>query len=408
MERYITDKCALLRMRVGPLEPFLNSFSQQLNSKGYTRDTARYQIRMVAAFSKWLQSKSITVTEIENEHAECFLGQRTQRARRGDASILNCMLDMLRLEGVAAKRLSPVKPTPVEDMTAQFARYLRQERGLASSTIVHYARLVRSFLFDQYSAEPVDCSSLTLHHVVDFVQRQAKVLPQKEAQFLTTALRSFFQYARYQGFMQSDLAVAVPTVPSWSMSGIPKAIPLVHIELVLSSCNRTTVGGRRDYAILLLLARLGLRAGEIVSLKLDDIDWHNGCITVRGKGGSYCQLPLPIDVGEAVADYLKNGRPKHSSRSLFLRETAPIAGFRDQQAIGSVVRRALARAGIDAPRKGGHQFRHALATDMLRRGASLEEIGEILRHRLPSTTAIYAKVDLVALRELAMPWPGGV
>jgi site-specific recombinase XerD len=189
--------------------------------------------------------------------------------------------------------------------------------------------------------------------------------------------------------------------------GIPKGISSPHIDRVLASCDRQTVGGRRDYAILLLLIRLGLRGGEIVRLKLDDVDWHIGSISVRGKGQSYSQLPLPTDVGEAIADYLRNGRPQHESRSLFLTERAPVDRFTDQQAIGSVVRRAIARAGIDTPRKGAHQFRHALATSMLDRGASLSEIGEILRHRLPSTTAIYAKVDLSALRDLALPWPGG-
>jgi integrase len=158
----------------------------------------------------------------------------------------------------------------------------------------------------------------------------------------------------------------------------------------------------------LLLARLGLRAGEVAFLKLEDIDWEAGCLNVRGKGGYRSALPLPVEVGEAIATYLQTGRPASSSRFVFLRAKAPIQGFKSQIAVLSVVRHALARAGIDSPRKGAHQFRHALACEMLRQGASLPEIGQILRHRSPQTTAIYAKVDLASLRTLALPWPGGV
>jgi len=165
--------------------------------------------------------------------------------------------------------------------------------------------------------------------------------------------------------------------------------------------------GRRDYAILLLLARLGLRSGEVAGLGLEDIDWKNGFFSVVGKGGCSSQLPLPADVGNAIAAYLKNGRPGLSvSRRLFLRARAPAVGF-TSMAVRDVVKRALGRAGIDSPRKGAHQFRHALATGMLNRGASLSEIGELLRHQSPDTTRIYAKVDLASLRALAMPWPGG-
>ena len=165
--------------------------------------------------------------------------------------------------------------------------------------------------------------------------------------------------------------------------------------------------GRRDYAILLIVARLGLRAGEIKTLTLEDLDWQEGLITVLGKAGRYSQMPLPADVGEAIADYLQHGRPTVSSRCLFLRTRAPAGGFKSKCGVGSIVQHTLTRAGVDAPRKGTHQFRHGLASQMLRQGASLSEIGELLRHRSPQTTAIYAKVDLASLATLALPWPGG-
>jgi integrase len=186
-----------------------------------------------------------------------------------------------------------------------------------------------------------------------------------------------------------------------------RAILFDQVELLLSSIDRKTAVGRRDYAILLILARLGLRAGEIKALTLGDLDWQQGLMMVRGKAGRYSQLPLPADVGEAIADYLQNSRPTAESRSVFLRARAPAGTFRSECAIACIVKHALERAGIDAPRKGAHQFRHGLASQMLRQGATLSEIGELLRHRSPQTTAIYAKVDTASLATLALPWPGG-
>jgi site-specific recombinase XerD len=192
------------------------------------------------------------------------------------------------------------------------------------------------------------------------------------------------------------------------MSSVPRAISPDQVLRLLARINRRTAVGRRDYAILLLLARLGLRSSEVVFLELEDIDWKDGSLSVRGKGGRRLQLPLPADVGEAIVAYVRHGRTPSNSRRVFLRAKAPFRGFLGPSAIGSIVRHALLRAGIDAPTTGAHQFRHGLATEMLRHGASLSEIGELLGHRSPETTKIYTKVDLEALRTLALPWPGGV
>jgi site-specific recombinase XerD len=251
-------------------------------------------------------------------------------------------------------------------------------------------------------------SRLSASDVVRFVQRQAPRLHLKRAKLLTTALRSFLRYARYRGQVKRDLASAVPTVANWSMSSVPRAIPADAVRRLLASINRRTAIGRRDYAILLLLARLGLRASEVVRLKLEDIDWNAGSISVQGKGDQRSILPLPADVGSAIATYLRRGRPRCSSRHVFLRSKAPIGGLRGPATIAYLVQRSLARTGIKAPTRGAHQFRHALATNMLHHGASLAEIGDVLRHRSLETTKIYTKVDLNSLRALALPWPGGV
>jgi site-specific recombinase XerD len=229
----------------------------------------------------------------------------------------------------------------------------------------------------------------------------------KRSKVMTTARRCFLQYARYRGEVTADLAAAVPVVPNWSKTTLPRGITMEQVRQLLASINRRTAMGRRDYAILLLLARLGLRSSEVAFLDLDDIDWNVGQLSVHGKRGQCTELPLLPEVGKAIAAYLRRGRPKSASRRVFLRAKAPLRGFQGAGGVGSVVRHSLKRAKVNAPTCGAHQFRHGLATEMLRQGASLGEIGELLRHRHPQTTTIYAKVDINALRTLALPWPGG-
>jgi site-specific recombinase XerD len=229
----------------------------------------------------------------------------------------------------------------------------------------------------------------------------------RRAQLVTTALRSFFRFLCGRGNISMDLAASVPSVASWRLSDLPKFLEPEQVERLLNACNRATCDGRRDYAVLLLLARLGLRAGEVVHMTLDDIDWENGELMVRGKSLRQDRLPLPKDVGDALAAYVCEGRPRCSSRRVFLRLKAPLQGFTNSIAICSIVQRALRRAGLHPERRGSHLLRHSLAITMLRGGASLAEIGEILRHELPRTTEIYIKVDVVALRALALPWQGG-
>jgi site-specific recombinase XerD len=408
MERFIKNPKTVLRMREGMLGIYLDTLAGQLEREGYARYTVWLQLRVVADFGRWLTRKGIAVEEITREHTKQYLQYqvRQQHAKLGYTAALKRLLSLLRQVGVIAKETIP--DTPIDKVTREFGVYLQQERVLAPMTVICYVPFGGRFLVDRFAGgSKLDLSVLCAEDVVKFVQRQAPRLHLKRAKLMTTALRSFLQYARYKGYISLDLAASVPAVASWTMATIPRSLPPEHVELVLAHCNRETCLGRRDYAILMLLARLGLRSLEVASLMLEDIDWQMGRITVRGKGGSWSHLPLPVDVGEAIAAYLKNGRPLVASRSVFLRGRAPVTGFKGQQGVGSVVKLALARAGIDSPHKGAHQFRHTLATQMLSRGASLAEIGEVLRHRSPHTTQIYAKVDLASLRPLALPWPGG-
>jgi integrase/recombinase XerD len=409
MNHLFSDPHALNRLRQKPLGPYLDSFAELLREQGYTRSSARLQIQMVAAFNEWLQKEDIGAQELTSEHFRKYLRYRDRRRlsnRSAAVSAVRRLLEFLCHKDVIGKEIAP-SPTPAERLAAEFVHYLQEERSLAAASVVHYRKFVIRFLRDWFDVARKDLCGLRAADIIDFVRRQSSAQSPKESKVMTTALRSFLQFARYQNYISFDLVAAVPTVALWSMASLPRSIPRDQIELVLSSCNRETATGRRDYAILLLLARLGLRAGEIVSLKLEDIDWQKGRISVNGKSGHRPHLPLPADVGEAIAAYLQNGRPRTKNRSVFLRGRAPIRGFKESAAVCRIVECALKRAGIDTARKGSHQFRHSLATELLRQGASLVEIGELLGHRSPRTTTIYAKVDLVSLSKLALPWPGG-
>jgi site-specific recombinase XerD len=299
-------------------------------------------------------------------------------------------------------------PTAVGSALGEFQQYLRQERSLTEATVINYTPVVRSFLTERFPEGAVHCQQITAGDIIEFVQRQAVLVTSKRAPLVVTALRSFLRYLFHRGILAIDLATCVPTIATWSLSKVPRFLSGEQIQKILDSCDRETAIGKRDYALLLLLARLGLRAGEIVALNLDDVDWEAGLITVCGKGKRVAQMPLSSEVGTAIAEYLSTARPQCSSRRVFIRANAPLTGFANSIAVCSLVDKAMERAGVESEYRGSHVFRHSLATGMLNHGASLDEIGDLLRHRRPDTTRIYAKVDLASLRSIALPWPGGV
>jgi len=344
---------------------------------------------VVADFDRWLARHRLGAQEVTSELFKPFLGARARRRHltRCDVSALKRLMRLLVRERIVPEPVLPTA-TPAQRLQAEFCRYLQQERALASRTQFLHLTFVAEFLKERFGNRPVDLSTLCAADVTGFVRRRAATIQSKRVQIMTTALRSFLRFVRYRGDIDKDLAACVPAIANWKLSTIPRAIPAAQVELLLSSIDRKTAVGRRDYAILLILARLGLRASEIKALTLADLDWQEGLIMVHGKAGRYSQLPLPADVGEAIADYLQNARPTAESRSVFLRARAPAGTFRSECAIACIVKHALERARIDAPRKGAHQFRHGLASQMLRQGATLSEIGELLRHSSPQTTAI--------------------
>jgi integrase/recombinase XerD len=412
MNSIINNQIILSRAPEGPLATHIGPYAGSLREQGYSLGSIHRQVLLAACFSRWLEQQGVAKRSLTSDHPPRYLRNRAQQVRpcRGDAAALRHLLDFLRSERVipTEKKVSARLLTPAERCSQAYEQHLREARGLARATIINYVPFIRSFLKDRFGSGLATLSHLCARDVVGFVRRQAPRLHPKRAKLLTSALRSFLQYARYRGEVKLDLAAAVPIVANWSMSSIPRAIGTDAVRQLLASIDRRTAMGRRDYAILLLLARLGLRSGEVTFLELDDIDWNVGQLSVRGKSGPRSDLPLPPEVGKAIAAYLRRGRPRCTSRRVFLRAKAPLCGFRGPGGVGSIVRHRLQRAGVDAPTYGTHQFRHGLATEMLRQGASLDEIGEVLGHHHPQTTKIYTQVDLEALRTLALPWPGGV
>ena len=407
-----TDPCIRLRLRhapEGPAAGYLGLFEQVLSREGYAPESILGQLRLVSSFSAWLKLKNIPLKELTQDCATLYLRYRYRSHHRchtrHDRPVLRRFIEVLQ-EIQVIKPDTPAAPTAAESWLASYAAYLESDLGLSKRTIDSYVLKVRPLLNAHLKTKSMRLDGLTAADVIDYLRREVVRLDNPSStKSLPAALRSFLRYARYCNAIKLDLASAVPSAPCWAMTSIPRAIAPEHVRRALTCCDRRKSVGRRDYAILLLLARLGLRAGEIVHLKLDDIDWESGTLRIHGKGRRDSALPLLADVGSAIAAYLKDGRPRSESRRVFLCAQAPVRGFKHGNAVSNVVKYALERAGIDSPRKGAHQFRHALGTEMLRRKSSLAEIGEVLRHRHPDTTKIYTKVDLRSLRELAPHWP---
>ena len=368
MERVIERLWVLRHEPEGPLVPYLDAFATVLDAQGYKRRCIGPQIRLVANFSRWLHARQIAAESVTSEHGCAFLEEEVSQHSDplGKRATLQRLMDFLDQQGVIHPLPRAGEATPIQQAVQVFATYLWQERALSDKTLIQYCPFIEHFLSLRFEKAPVTFEALRAGDVIAFIQQQAAQLSPARGKALTTALRSFLRSLRYRGEITLDLAAAVPTVPNWSITGIPRAIVPEHVRAVLAPCPRDTAVGRRDYAILLLLARLGLRSSEVVSLTLDSIDGEAGTISVAGKGHQAATRPLPVEVGEAIADYLHYGRPCCNSRALFLRARAPLRGLGAPQTVATIVGAAIQRAGI-APSPGnppvpacaGHRYASA-------------------------------------------------
>lgn len=394
----------------GPLEVFAAGFASELSRQGYTPNSAGGQMRLMAHLSRWLADEGLDASGLSTAEVARFLGARRAAGytnyRTGKA--MQPVLGYLRELGVAPTAPPSVPNGPVEVALERYRHYLTVERGLGSATARGYVDAVRPFLQGRVSPDgcDVDLEHLSAADVTAFVVARCPHQNRGAAKLTVTALRSLLGFLHVEGVIERPLAGAVPSVAGWRLAGLPKGLEPAEVRSLLTLCDRRTRNGRRDFAILTTLARLGLRAGEIAAFQLDDIDWRAGEIVVHGKGNRSERLPLPADVGEAVAAYLRRGRPASAEgRTVFVRVKAPHRAL-STGGVTQVVAAAARRAGLGQIH--AHRLRHTVATQMLRAGASLSDIGQVLRHRCALTTAIYAKVDSEALRTIARPWPGGV
>ncbi len=385
----------------GPLAPFSAAVRSRLAEEGYTPLTIVNELRQVGHLSRWMVATDVAVADLTTKRLEVFL-----EARRAVAGSANCSLQGLRLLlavlqdlGVTPGERPPAPPGAAESLLASFRGHLLAERGLAECTADAYVARARRFL-----AGCADLSTMTSAEVTRAVQREAARVSVGSTQYFVAGLRAFLRFCFVEGLVGADLSAAALAVTGRRRSSLPKGIAAGDAQRLLESCDRRRSDGRRDFAILAVLIRLGLRAGEVARLTLDDIGWRAGEIVVHGKGRRTDRLPLPADVGEAIVAYLRRGRPKTARREVFLRMLAPIEPL-GRGGVSCVVRRACRRAGV--AEIGAHRLRHTLACEMVAAGVELPEIGAVLRHRGVSSTSIYARVNVDALREVALPWPGG-
>ena len=390
----------------GPLAPFQDAIWTDLLRRGYSPLSAKNLLRVTAHLSRWMDAEGLCPQDLTEDRLQAFISHRIDcgytcwRTLRGIEPILVPLRD----QGMVPPPESPPEEnTALAQLLREYETYLREHRGLAPSTTLHSLRTADRFFSDVGVCDLEAVGQLSTADISGFVLRQANSMAIGSAKLMVTDLRSLLRFLHMRGLCD-DLSAAAPAVAGHRLARLPRHIPWQEVQQLLDSCDLGTAVGKRDHAILLLLSRLGLRAGEVAALELSDMHWASAKILVRGKGSQYDWLPLPQDVGEAVVRYLQEARPPTTSRRVFLRAKAPFLDL-SCGAIKAVVRWASRRAHL--PSRSAHQLRHTAATQMLRAGVSLQGVAEVLRHQSLSTTAIYAKVDHLSLRPLARPWPGG-
>lgn len=389
--------------RPGAMGPFIEGYRAWLTKRGYSPGTVIHLLAMAGALGRWINTCDIAVGDLNRAVIAEFRSARRTSGMRWvpGARGLDPLLEFLGQQGVLAV---PVPASgPVEALVQDYRRWLVKERGLAEATVERYVKLARLFL-TQCSTGSVHCvENLTGTDIVAFLLQESDRLSVGSVKGRVAELRSLLTFLYLHGLTPRPLATVVPPVAGWRDTGVPKAIPAADVQLLLGSCDRSDPVGIRDFAILMLLARLALRSAEVARLELSDIDWRAGQVIVRGKASRQEGMPLPVDVGQALTAYLTQARPSTRIRQVFLAAKAPTRPI-PPGLVSDVTHRACDRAGL--ARIGAHRLRHSLATEMLRRGATIVQVSQLLRHRDLATTAIYAKVDDGALRAVAQPWPG--
>ena len=406
---YLRRSRLFRHLKSGPHGPLVDLYAARLLADGLGGHGTWRSLNLLSGLVGWVASSDLKLADLDEGLVGRYLRHRSgkQSLQPGDRAALKRLLSVLREAGaIAPAAAAPL--TSHEQIFEAFSDYLGKERGLATTSIVRHLPFIRLFLREVCPAGAGDLCRINQGDVTRFIERHARDWSAGSGKAMCWALRSFLRYLHHQGLNPLLLASCVPSIRRWKFASLPTYLSAAQVQTVLDGCDRTTALGRRDYAILLMLAKLGMRASEVATITLDDIDWRSGEMLIRAKGRQRARMPIPPDVGAAVVAYLRDGRPQSSCRRLFLRTLAPCVGFASGCAITMIAKAALDRAGIHGcAHRGAHLFRHSLATELLRSGATLSQIGQLLRHESHDTTRIYVKVDLEALRPLSLPWPGG-
>lgn len=391
---------------VGPLAPLAGELRGEFARLGYARSSATAQLQLAAHLSRWLRAEGLGTQDLTGPVIERFLvARRRDYSSHYSLQALAPLLEYLRRVESAPEPVAPELCSGAGRLLARFGDYLSVERGLSAPVVEAYTRWVRPFVEEVVGAgqEP-DLGGLAAVDVRRFLVANLPGLSRKSAQMTACALRSFLRFCYAEGIVEMSLVGAIPAVAHRRLAGLPQDLTASQVDSLLDGCDRRTTAGRRDYAVMVCLHRLGLRCGETAGLRLDDIDWETGTLSIQGKGGHTDRLPLPVDVGQALVDYLRHGRPDTSARAVFVRARAPFTAMAPCS-LSCIVARAARRAGLG--KVHGHRLRHTAATRVLNAGASLEEVAQLLRHAGTATTLIYAKTDQRRLAGLARPWPTG-
>jgi site-specific recombinase XerD len=404
------------RMESGPIGPYLSEIAAVLHRDGYSRGTIRRHLRAAHHFGAWLVKQGMLVTDISTSTVDRYLEglgrQFYPSCPRGrvsrKASGLRRLVEILTQQDILRPDSERQPLIGIDRWVADFDQHLDQVVGNADSTRKNYVRYVWRFLKECFGAEEPNWPTLQADQITKFVRREAAKLQPSGCRQPVAAIRSLLRFLVAKGVVLKGLEGAVPPVRSWRHSSLPRHISRAEVERMIAACDPATPPGLRQRAVVLLLAELGLRAGEVIRLKLDDIDWSEGRLIIRaGKTHRERSLPLSHVLGEALAAYLRQARPASPHRELFLRWNPPFRPLRCSTTITIVVRNVLRRAHVKVHRPGAHVLRHTLATEMVRQGAAFKEIADILGHRSLVSTGVYAKLDLESLSKVAMPWPGG-
>lgn len=405
---YLSTSRVMRRLMRGPLGEHIHLYVEHLQRSRFSGVWGHHSLSIVHDLGFWLGATGRGLDDLNETVVSKYLAERSRHRppRLGDAGALRRLLSVLREANVIAPRVLPPR-NPREDLLEAYHLFLERKRGLAATSIASHLWFLRPFLEEIGIASNADLERLSDRDVALYVERHAGDHGVTTARIMCSRLRVFLRYLHSEGLFAGDLTTSIPAIRRSSELRLPSYMPLEEVQRILDGCDRSTAKGRRDYAILMLLARLGLRAKEVATLTLEDFDWRAGQFTVRGKGRKIATMPLPPDVGAAIVSYLQHGRPQSDSRRLFLLAVAPYSGFKSAAGVHTVAHSAIRRAGITGlAHRGSHAFRHSLATGLLRSGATLTEIGQLLRHQQQDTTRIYAKVDVTSLRALGQAWPG--